>query len=245
MIELPSFRAFQFSSDLSGIEDAFSASMAAKEQARLAAEVASDRYEDSGEDDDKYDDDGGLVASTRQDLRWQVLKASMSQTVVREAFVLRDLVGGCTRRDRVSGISVEPAGAGGLVLREAGVGDDQRRTGAHPAAHFGERTDALVAGEEVEGEEAGGRVERTGGGSVDRAFDQLGAGGVGAERRAGEVEHRRRRVDAGKAPAGLRGRERLEFEAAAGAEHENVRVGGACSARSTAAMRCTASKPGM
>lgn len=87
MVELPSFRAFQFSSDLSGIEDAFSVSIAAMEQARLAAEVASDRYEDSGEDDDEYDDDGALVASTRQDLRWQVLKASMSQTVVREAFV--------------------------------------------------------------------------------------------------------------------------------------------------------------
>jgi hypothetical protein len=87
MVELPGIRAFQFSSDLSRIEDAFKASIAAMDQAYQAAEAAYDRYMESGEDDDEYDEDGVLVSSTRHQLRWEAMQKSMAQTVIREAFV--------------------------------------------------------------------------------------------------------------------------------------------------------------
>lgn len=87
MVEIPGFRAFQFNVDLDRIEDAFKASIAAMDQASQAAEAAYDRYEESGEDDDEYGEDGVLVASTRHQLRWEAMQKSMTQTVIREAFV--------------------------------------------------------------------------------------------------------------------------------------------------------------
>ena len=73
--------------DLERIEAAFDASINAMEQTYRVAEEASDRYEASGEDDDEYDEDGALTHSTRGHLRWQVLQASQTQSVIREAFV--------------------------------------------------------------------------------------------------------------------------------------------------------------
>lgn len=87
MVELPFFRPFQFAMDLERIEAAFDASIAAMEQTHRAAEEASDRYEESGEDDDEYDEDGALIHSTRHQLRWEALQASQAQGVIREAFV--------------------------------------------------------------------------------------------------------------------------------------------------------------
>ena len=57
------------------------------EQTHNAAEEASDHYEESGEDDDEYDEDGALIYSTRGKLRWQELQASQAQTVIRQAFI--------------------------------------------------------------------------------------------------------------------------------------------------------------
>lgn len=87
MVELPFFRHFQFVMDLERIEAAFDASIAAMEQAYREAEVASDKYEESGEDDDEFDEDGVLISSTRHQLRWEALQASQAQSVIREAFV--------------------------------------------------------------------------------------------------------------------------------------------------------------
>lgn len=87
MVEFPSIRAFEFRSDLDRIEDAFKASISAMDQAYEAAEAAHDRYVDSGEDDDEYDDDGVLISSTRHQLRWEAMQKSMAQTVIREAFL--------------------------------------------------------------------------------------------------------------------------------------------------------------
>jgi hypothetical protein len=87
MVEIPGFRAFQFSSDLDRIEDAFKVSISAMDQAYQSAETAYDRYEDSGEDDDEYDDEGVLISSTRHQLPWEAMQKSMARTVIREAFV--------------------------------------------------------------------------------------------------------------------------------------------------------------
>jgi hypothetical protein len=87
MVELPGMRAFQFSSDLDRIEDAFKASIAAMQQAHEAAEAAHDRYVESGENDDQYDENGALISSTQHQLQWEAMQKSMAQTVVREAFV--------------------------------------------------------------------------------------------------------------------------------------------------------------
>lgn len=86
MVEIPGIRAFQFASDIEQIQVAFDASIGAMEQAHRAAEGAYDRYVESGEDDDEYDEDGALIASTRGALRWEAMKASMAQKVIREAF---------------------------------------------------------------------------------------------------------------------------------------------------------------
>ena len=86
MLEFPAIRAFEFDTDLTRIEDAFKASIATMEQAHIAAEEASDRYEASGEDDDEYDEDGALISSTRGQLRWAAMQTSLSQSVIREAF---------------------------------------------------------------------------------------------------------------------------------------------------------------
>lgn len=80
-------RAFEFSSDLDRIADAFKASIEALGQAYQAAETTYDRYVESGEDDDEYDEDQVLVSSTRYQLRWEAMQKSMAQAVVREAFV--------------------------------------------------------------------------------------------------------------------------------------------------------------
>lgn len=87
MVELPGMRAFQFSSDLDRIEDTFKSAIAAMQQAHEAAEAAHDRFVESGEDDDQYDENGALISSTRHQLQWEAMQKSMAQTVVREAFV--------------------------------------------------------------------------------------------------------------------------------------------------------------
>lgn len=73
--------------DLERIEAAFDALIAVMEQTYRAADEASEHYEDSGEDDDEYDEDGALIQRTRGNLRWQVLRASQAYTMIRQAFV--------------------------------------------------------------------------------------------------------------------------------------------------------------
>lgn len=86
MFKTASMQAFQFESDLERIQIAFLASIRAMERDHADAERAHDEYEASGEDDDEYDEDGVLTSSTRHALQWEAMKASMAQTVIREAF---------------------------------------------------------------------------------------------------------------------------------------------------------------
>lgn len=87
MVKIPSIEPFQFNSDLERIADAFQSSIRAMEKAYHDAEDAYDRFIDSGEDDDEFDEDGVIIASTRHQLRWEVMQKSMAQTVICEAFI--------------------------------------------------------------------------------------------------------------------------------------------------------------
>ncbi len=87
MVEIPGMRAFQFSSELDRIEAAFKAAIAAIDKAHCDAEAAYDRYIDSGDDDDEYDENGALIASTRHQLQWEAMQKSLARSVIREAFV--------------------------------------------------------------------------------------------------------------------------------------------------------------
>lgn len=87
MVKIPSIEPFQFNSDLDRIQDAFQSSIGAMDQAYRHAEAAYERFIDSGEDDDEFDEDGIIVASTRHDLRWEVMQKSMAKKVICEAFI--------------------------------------------------------------------------------------------------------------------------------------------------------------
>ena len=81
MVKIPSIEPFQFNSDLDRIQDAFQSSIGAMDQTYRHAEAAYQRFIDSGEDDDEFDEDGIIVASTRHDLRWEVMQKSMAKKV--------------------------------------------------------------------------------------------------------------------------------------------------------------------
>lgn len=87
MVIIPGIEPFQFNSDLDRIEDAFQSSIRAMKQAYHDAEDAYDRFIDSGVDDDEFDEDGVIIASTRHQLQWEVMQKSMAQTVICEAFI--------------------------------------------------------------------------------------------------------------------------------------------------------------
>jgi hypothetical protein len=87
MVKLPGFSAFVFESGLDRLRDAFRASIGIMSEAQRQAEQAQHDYLARGEDDDEYDEDGVLVRSTRVELDWAALQASLAAHTVREAFV--------------------------------------------------------------------------------------------------------------------------------------------------------------
>lgn len=82
-----SFKAFMFQSGVDRIRDAYRASVVAMEHARREAQEAYIRYEESGEDDSEYDEDGVLTHSTRHALDQDKWETSLAVIVVREAFI--------------------------------------------------------------------------------------------------------------------------------------------------------------
>jgi hypothetical protein len=88
MFEIPhNFKAFQFQTGVDRISQAYNASAAAMEKAKMEAEDIIAKYEASGEDDSEYDDDGILIHSTRHSLNYAEMNANLAITVVREAFI--------------------------------------------------------------------------------------------------------------------------------------------------------------
>lgn len=82
-----SFKAFMFQSGIERIREAYRASVTTMEEAQAAAQKASAQYEDSGDDDSEYDEDGTLTHSTRHTLNYSEMEATLAVTVVRESFV--------------------------------------------------------------------------------------------------------------------------------------------------------------
>ncbi|MCY1347468.1 hypothetical protein D9M69_335760 [compost metagenome] len=73
-------------------------------------------------------------------------------------------------------------------------------------------------------QQTGRAIERPLGGGVDIAFVQVHMRRHRAQDRAGEFEHLCGGIDAVELPAGLHLGEGLQFQSAAGAEHQNARV---------------------
>lgn len=82
-----SFKAFVFQSGIERVREAYRASVTTMEVAQAGAQEKSARYEDSGDDDSEYDEDGVLTHSTRHALNYSEMEAALAVTVVRESFI--------------------------------------------------------------------------------------------------------------------------------------------------------------
>lgn len=85
---------------------------------------------------------------------------------------------------------------------------------------------ALLNGEEVQGEQAGGAVEDDLRGIVDVAFQQRDLCHQWPQGLFGQREHGRGRVDTEHLPLRMRFGEGLELQAATGAEHQHLAIVG-------------------
>ena len=89
---------------------------------------------------------------------------------------------------------------------------------------LGEGAPALVRCQKVQGQQAGGGIERAVGRVVDIAVMELHAGIERPQGLAGKRQHRGRRIDAVEAPARLRLGEGLQLQATAGTQNQHARV---------------------
>ena len=103
------------------------------------------------------------------------------------------------------------------------MGGDEGRAGLQAAMDFRDRAPPFLRGQEMQGQQAGGRIERPLRRIVDIPFVQAHARRQRPKPRPRELQHLRRRVDAVEAPAGMRLGKDLQFQAAAGTEHQHPR----------------------
>jgi hypothetical protein len=127
-------------------------------------------------------------------------------------------------RHRKGGIAGEPFRLLSTALRKAVVGNDEWSTGPQPSMHLGQRASAFVFRNEVEGQEAGCRIERSDGCAVDIAFMEVDARSKWTEIALGQTQHLRRRIDAAEAPSGLRVGKGFQLQPAAGANDEHTSI---------------------
>jgi hypothetical protein len=100
----------------------------------------------------------------------------------------------------------------------------ERRAGPEATPDLAERPQAFVTGEEVQGEQARGGVERAVGRIRGVPLVQDGTAGERPHPLAGEVEHRCRRVDADERPSFVPLGQVRELETAPGADDEHAAV---------------------
>lgn len=138
------------------------------------------------------------------------------------AFGLTHGYAGNSREHR---IAREPSVPTGIFAGKAVMRDDKGRTGLESQVHLLQRLQALGWRQEMQCQQAGRAIEGPLGGAVDIALVQAHVRRHRAQDRAGEFEHLCGRIDAVELPAGLHFSEGLQFQPAAGAEHQDARVG--------------------
>jgi hypothetical protein len=110
------------------------------------------------------------------------------------------------------------------VLGKAVVGDDEGSTRLEPPVHLGQRASTLLLRDEMQGQDAGRRIERPLGRAVDIAFMEIDARCKRTEHALGQSQHLGRWIDAAKTPSRPRRRECFQLQSAARAKHEHMGV---------------------